>query len=54
MKLRQHGAVTTGMGKKAPPPEDDPEDNSRTEQARQVAEEYATSEFIEKLRKLFN
>ena len=40
------------MGKK-PPPEDDLEDKSRTEQARQVAEEYAKDqrEIIKKLRK---
>jgi hypothetical protein len=39
------------MGKK-PPPEDNPEDKLRTEQARQVAEEYANDqrEIIKKLR----
>ncbi len=43
------------MGQK-PPPEDNPEDKRRTEQARQVAEEHAKDqrEIIEKLRKKLN
>jgi hypothetical protein len=41
---------------KKPPPADNPEDKSRTEQARQVAEEYANDqrEIIKKLRKNLN
>src|SRR4051812_12178065 len=45
--------TTWGMGKKQAPPEDEPKDKpSRTEQARQVAEEYADDqrEIIKKLR----
>jgi len=41
---------------KKPPPEGNPKDKLRTEQAQKVAEEYAKGlrEFIKKLRKLLN
>jgi hypothetical protein len=44
------------MEKKPPPEEDNPEDKRRTEQARQVAEEYVNDqrEIIKKLGKNLN
>ena len=56
MKLGANFAVTSTMGKKQTP-EDEPEDKpTRTDQARQVAEEYANDqrEIIKKLRKPLN
>ena len=48
---------TRAMGKKQPAPDDEPKDkSSRTEQARQVVEEYANDQraIIKKLRNLPN